>query len=131
MSIVLPAREVQAPEETAAAVRDHAAHDRPDSEETDADQANHVGRRAGDGADHQGPEARPAHHGYQHAEDGRPRTDPQVRKVLRFIRILTLTTESQQAKRDEAKKLGATGCMAKPLAAADLVKVIRHVLPGA
>jgi len=54
-----------------------------------------------------------------------------VRKVLRFIPILTLTTESQQAKRDEAKKLGATGWMVKPLAAADLVKVIRQVLPGA
>jgi two-component system, chemotaxis family, chemotaxis protein CheY len=54
-----------------------------------------------------------------------------VRKVLRFIPILTLTTESQQAKRDEAKKLGATGWMVKPLASAELVKVIRQVLPGA
>jgi len=55
----------------------------------------------------------------------------QVRKLLRFTPILTLTTESQQAKRDEAKKLGASGWMVKPVSGADLVKVIRQVLPGA
>jgi two-component system chemotaxis response regulator CheY len=55
----------------------------------------------------------------------------EVRKVLRFTPILTLTTESQQAKRDEAKKLGASGWMVKPVGGADLVKVIRQVLPGA
>ncbi len=54
-----------------------------------------------------------------------------LRKVLRFTPILTLTTESQQAKRDEAKRLGASGWMVKPVAGADLVKVIRQVLPGA
>lgn len=54
-----------------------------------------------------------------------------VRRVLRFIPILALTTESQQAKRDEAKKLGATGWLVKPVASADLVKVIKQVLPGA
>jgi two-component system chemotaxis response regulator CheY len=55
----------------------------------------------------------------------------EVRKLLRFTPILTLTTESQQAKRDEAKKLGASGWMVKPVGGADLVKVIRQVLPGA
>ena len=55
----------------------------------------------------------------------------EVRKVLRFTPILTLTTESQQAKRDEAKKLGASGWLVKPVGGADLVKVIRQVLPGA
>ncbi len=55
----------------------------------------------------------------------------ETRKVLRFTPILTLTTESQQAKRDEAKKLGASGWLVKPIASADLVKVIRQVLPGA
>ncbi|MBK1614312.1 two-component system sensor histidine kinase/response regulator [Rubrivivax gelatinosus] len=55
----------------------------------------------------------------------------QARKVLRFTPILTLTTESQQAKRDEAKKLGATGWLVKPVASADLVRVIKQVLPGA
>jgi two-component system chemotaxis response regulator CheY len=53
-----------------------------------------------------------------------------VRKLLRFTPILTLTTESQQTKRDEAKRLGASGWMVKPLGGADLVKVIRQVLPG-
>lgn len=51
--------------------------------------------------------------------------------LLRFTPILTLTTESQQAKRDEAKRLGATGWLVKPVGNADLVKVIRQVLPGA
>ena len=50
---------------------------------------------------------------------------------LRFIPILALTTESQQAKRDEAKKLGATGWLVKPVGAADLIKIIKQVLPGA
>ncbi|MCY7307393.1 MAG: response regulator [Rhodoferax sp.] len=54
-----------------------------------------------------------------------------VRKLLRFTPILTLTTESQQTKRDEAKQLGASGWMVKPVSGADLVKVIRQVLPGA
>jgi two-component system chemotaxis response regulator CheY len=54
-----------------------------------------------------------------------------LRKILRFTPILTLTTESQQAKRDEAKKLGASGWLVKPIGGADLIKVIRQVLPGA
>jgi len=54
-----------------------------------------------------------------------------ARRVLRFVPILALTTESQQAKRDEAKKLGATGWLVKPVASAELVRVIKQVLPGA
>ncbi|MDP4300440.1 response regulator [Leptothrix discophora] len=54
-----------------------------------------------------------------------------ARKILRFTPILTLTTESQQAKRDEAKKLGASGWLVKPIGGADLLKVIKQVLPGA
>lgn len=54
-----------------------------------------------------------------------------ARKELRFTPILTLTTESKRAKRDEAKKPGATGRLVKPIGGADLVKVIRQVLPGA
>ena len=50
---------------------------------------------------------------------------------FRFLPILTLTTESQAAKRDEAKKLGATGWLVKPVSGPDLVKVIKQVLPGA
>jgi two-component system chemotaxis response regulator CheY len=50
---------------------------------------------------------------------------------FRFIPILTLTTESETAKRDEGKRLGATGWLVKPVAGDDLVKVIKKVLPGA
>jgi two-component system chemotaxis response regulator CheY len=50
---------------------------------------------------------------------------------FRFTPILVLTTESQQAKRDDAKKLGATGWLVKPVSGADLTKIIKQVLPGA
>jgi two-component system chemotaxis response regulator CheY len=49
---------------------------------------------------------------------------------FRFTPILTLTTESETAKRDEGKRLGATGWLVKPVSGADLVKVIKQVLPG-
>ncbi|MFP8968367.1 response regulator [Pokkaliibacter sp. CJK22405] len=54
-----------------------------------------------------------------------------VRPILRFIPILVLSTESQAAKRDEAKRLGATGWLVKPVAGVDLVNVVKQVLPGA
>ena len=54
-----------------------------------------------------------------------------ARQVLRFTPILALTTESQQAKRDEARRLGASGWMVKPLGGQDLLKIIKQVLPGA
>ncbi len=50
---------------------------------------------------------------------------------LRFIPILTLTTESQQGMRDEGKKAGATGWLVKPLGGSDLLKIVKQVLPGA
>jgi len=50
---------------------------------------------------------------------------------FRFTPILVLTTESQQEKKDEAKKNGATGWLVKPVAGPDLIKVIKQVLPGA
>ena len=50
---------------------------------------------------------------------------------FRFLPILALTTESQQAKRDEAKAMGASGWLVKPVASADLVRIIKQVLPGA
>ncbi|MGD0366397.1 MAG: response regulator [Acidobacteriaceae bacterium] len=49
----------------------------------------------------------------------------------RFFPILTLTTESETAKRDEGRRLGATGWLVKPVSGADLLKVIKQVLPGA
>jgi two-component system chemotaxis response regulator CheY len=54
-----------------------------------------------------------------------------ARTLLKFTPILALTTESQASKRDEAKKLGATGWLVKPVGGPDLLKVIKQVLPGA
>lgn len=56
----------------------------------------------------------------------------QVRALpgYRFKPILTLTTESQAAKRDEARKLGATGWLVKPIPGPELVEVVRQVMPG-
>ncbi len=50
---------------------------------------------------------------------------------LKFVPILTLTTESESAKREEGKRAGATGWLVKPVSGNDLVAVIRKVLPGA
>lgn len=50
---------------------------------------------------------------------------------LRFVPILTLTTESEASKRDEGKRAGATGWIVKPVSGNDLLAVIKKVLPGA
>jgi two-component system chemotaxis response regulator CheY len=57
----------------------------------------------------------------------------EVRKLagFRFLPILVLTTESQQAKRQEAKAVGATGWLVKPVSGTDLINVIKQVVPGA
>jgi two-component system chemotaxis response regulator CheY len=49
----------------------------------------------------------------------------------KFFPILTLTTESDTKKRDEGRRLGATGWLLKPVAGNDLLKVIKQILPGA
>jgi two-component system, chemotaxis family, chemotaxis protein CheY len=51
--------------------------------------------------------------------------------ALKFVPILTLTTESNAAKRSEGKIAGATGWLVKPVSGNDLVAVMRKVLPGA
>lgn len=51
--------------------------------------------------------------------------------ALKFVPILTLTTESETGKRDEGKRAGATGWLVKPLSGNDLIAVIKKVLPGA
>lgn len=53
-----------------------------------------------------------------------------ARQMFRFTPILALTTENQAAKRDEAKKLGATGWLTKPVTPVDLLKVVKQVLPN-
>jgi two-component system chemotaxis response regulator CheY len=50
---------------------------------------------------------------------------------FRFLPILTLTTESETSKREEGKRLGATGWLVKPVSGNDLIRVIKQVLPGA
>ena len=57
----------------------------------------------------------------------------EVRKManLRFIPVLMVTTESQQAKRMEAKAAGATGWLVKPVQPEALLQVIKQVVPGA
>jgi two-component system chemotaxis response regulator CheY len=50
---------------------------------------------------------------------------------LKFTPILTLTTESDAAKRDAGKRAGATGWIVKPVSGDDLIRVIRKVLSGA
>jgi len=57
----------------------------------------------------------------------------EIRKLpaFRFTPVLMLTTESQQARRDEARAAGATGWLVKPIKPDDLMAVIHKVLPGA
>jgi two-component system chemotaxis response regulator CheY len=48
-----------------------------------------------------------------------------------FTPILVLTTESQQSKREEARKAGATGWLVKPVSCDDLTSAIKQLLPAA
>lgn len=50
---------------------------------------------------------------------------------FRFTPILMLTTESQQTRREEAKRAGATGWLVKPVEPEDLLNIIQQILPAA
>lgn len=50
--------------------------------------------------------------------------------AYRFLPILVLTTESDQAKRDEARAAGATGWLVKPVDSEKLIQVLRQVAPA-
>lgn len=52
-----------------------------------------------------------------------------ARLKLRFTPILTLTTESQKEKRDEGRRLGATGWLVKPIGGKDLIAVVEKAIP--
>lgn len=54
-----------------------------------------------------------------------------IREILRFTPILALTTEIWRDKREQAKQLGVTGWLVKPVSGQDLVKVIKQLIPGA
>jgi len=58
-----------------------------------------------------------------------------IRKVrtmsgYQFVPILVVTTESQQAKRDEARAAKATGWLVKPVQPDELLKVAKQILPN-
>lgn len=53
-----------------------------------------------------------------------------ARTVVRFAPIIALTTESQQARKDEAKRAGATGWVLKPVDGNDLLKVAQRLMPN-
>jgi two-component system, chemotaxis family, chemotaxis protein CheY len=48
--------------------------------------------------------------------------------VYRFIPIILLTTESQEAKKQEGKAAGATGWIVKPFKPDQLLNVVRKVI---
>ena len=52
------------------------------------------------------------------------RTNPS----LRFIPIVMLTTESQDSKKQEGRKAGATGWIVKPFRPEQLIAVVKKVL---
>ena len=51
--------------------------------------------------------------------------------AFRFMPILVMSTENQVTLCDEAKKLGATGWVVKPVGGEKLLKIITKILPGA
>lgn len=55
----------------------------------------------------------------------------EVRKLpaYRFLPILVLTTETEQAKRDQARAAGATGWLVKPVPPDKLLQVVQQVAP--
>ncbi|WP_137166156.1 response regulator [Salinimonas lutimaris] len=57
----------------------------------------------------------------------------EVKKIgkFRFTPILMLTTESQQARREEAKRAGATGWLVKPVEPNQLLAVVKQLVPAA
>ena len=48
--------------------------------------------------------------------------------VNRFVPIIMLTTESEQGKRDEGKKTGATAWIVKPFTPENLLETIKKVI---
>jgi two-component system chemotaxis response regulator CheY len=52
----------------------------------------------------------------------------EFRSTDRRTPVLVLTTETEAAKKEEAKRLGATGWIVKPFKPEDLVKVVKRVV---
>ncbi|MDQ7032002.1 MAG: response regulator [Desulfonauticus sp.] len=55
----------------------------------------------------------------------------ELRKLpgYKFLPILILTTESEQSKKMEGKKAGATGWLVKPVKPNDLLAVVKKLVP--
>lgn len=55
----------------------------------------------------------------------------EIRKMpaYRFLPILMLTTESEQAKKDQARAAGATGWLVKPIPPEQMLQVLQQVAP--
>ncbi len=53
----------------------------------------------------------------------------EARKLMRFVPILVLTTQSQRDKRERGKALGATGWLIKPVDVTQLFRILDQVLP--
>jgi two-component system chemotaxis response regulator CheY len=54
-----------------------------------------------------------------------------VRERLRFTPIVALSADKQAATRDQARELGASGWLVKPVGAEELIKVIKQLVAGA
>ena len=52
----------------------------------------------------------------------------EFKKFNRTTPVLMLTTETEAAKKQEAKSLGATGWIVKPFNPNDLIKVVKRVV---
>ncbi len=52
----------------------------------------------------------------------------EFRSTNRTTPVLVLTTETEAKKKEEAKRLGATGWIVKPFKPEDLVKVVKRVV---
>ena len=52
----------------------------------------------------------------------------EFRSKNRTTPVLVLTTETEASKKEEAKKLGATGWIVKPFKPEDLVRVVKRVV---
>ncbi len=52
----------------------------------------------------------------------------EFRSFNRTTPVLMLTTETEAAKKEQAKRLGATGWIVKPFRPEDLVKVVKRVV---
>ncbi|MCS7205451.1 MAG: response regulator [Leptospiraceae bacterium] len=54
----------------------------------------------------------------------------EIRKIDKFIPIITLTTESEETKKQEGRAAGADGWIVKPFKPAQFLDIIKQILEG-